>query len=83
MLIVRQGHVLAFGDNLYGAAGQPVGTATPSPTLVSGLDDVVSVAAGQLNSLALTTSWQQFIIPLPDASKLTAVKSSCAWKTMA
>jgi hypothetical protein len=53
VLIVRQGHVLAFGDNVYGAAGQPVGTATPSPTVVSGLDDVVSVAAGQLNSLAL------------------------------
>jgi hypothetical protein len=53
VLIVRQGHVLAFGDNVYGAAGQPVGTATPSPTAVSGLDDVVSVAAGQLNSLAL------------------------------
>jgi hypothetical protein len=53
VLIVRQGHVLAFGDNAYGAAGQPVGTATPSPTVVPGLDDVVSVASGQLNSLAL------------------------------
>jgi hypothetical protein len=53
VLIVRGGHVLAFGDNLYGSTGQPVGNATPSPTAVSGLDDVVSVAAGQLNSLAL------------------------------
>jgi hypothetical protein len=53
VLAVRQGHVLAFGDNAYGATGQPVGTATPSPAEVSGLDDVVSVAAGQLNSLAL------------------------------
>ncbi len=53
VLIVRQGHVLAFGDNVYGATGQPVGTATPSPTEVPGLDDVVAVAAGQLNSLAL------------------------------
>lgn len=53
VLIVRGGQVLAFGDNLYGSTGQPVGTATPSPTAVSGLQDVVSVAAGQLNSLAL------------------------------
>jgi hypothetical protein len=53
VLIVRGGQVLAFGDNLYGSTGQPVGTATPSPTAVPGLEDVVSVAAGQLNSLAL------------------------------
>lgn len=53
VLIVRDGHVLAFGNNQYGATGQPIGTATPSPTLVGGLDHVVSVAAGQLNSLAL------------------------------
>jgi hypothetical protein len=53
VLIVRGGQVLAFGDNLYGSTGQPVGTATPSPTAVAGLEDVVSVAAGQLDSLAL------------------------------
>jgi hypothetical protein len=53
VLIVRDGHVLAFGANANGSTGQPIGTATPSPTLVGGLDHVVSVAAGQGNSLAL------------------------------
>jgi alpha-tubulin suppressor-like RCC1 family protein len=50
------GHVVAFGSNFYGEMGNgTVSTTTPqfTPTLVSGLDSVVSVAAGNGHVLAL------------------------------
>jgi hypothetical protein len=52
-LIVRDGHVLAFGDNSFGAAGRLAGTVTPKPTVIPNLDHVVAVAAGGQNSIAL------------------------------
>jgi alpha-tubulin suppressor-like RCC1 family protein len=55
-LAVQNGSVLAWGDNTYGQLGDGTTTRRTAPVTVSGLSNVVAVAAGQYHSLAVTST---------------------------
>ena len=53
--VVAAGSVYCWGKNAYGQDGEPGGQVVPTPHLVSGLNDVSSIAVSPEHSCALTT----------------------------